>query len=131
MFHYVLFPIVIRQFLAGLDISERDDKNAISDVVGFAVRPAAVIDIARDILAAGSVNRNLVSHFEQVHSPTAICLLSTDPLASILDDTVATPDRFGGKQAQAGGRLSYAYGIRFHTAQCITFRMTGVTGPAI
>lgn len=130
MFHYMFLAVIVRQFLAWFDVSKGNDKDTVTNVMSFAIRFAAVVDIPRDVLTSRSIDCDLVGNLEQIHSPTPVGFFGADAVTHVFNDTVTFFDQLGGKESQAGGRFSNAYGILFHTGQSIIPIGIAKQGPA-
>lgn len=102
----VIPPIIVGDLIAGLDILDRCNEDFVLLHVALGVRPARMIDVARNIAAAGAVDRPAAVDLEQIFGPELVGLLGRDQPAGIISDELALLDRLDRKQAQAGFRAA-------------------------
>src|SRR6202035_2422426 len=100
---------------AGLDLLDRADHDlalARTDI-GFRVRLAGVIDIARDVLAHRAVDGPAAVELEQVFVLDRVVLLlpAIQERPKITDYFGALLDRFGGEEAKPGAGTADAIGF--------------------
>jgi hypothetical protein len=62
----IVLAVVIGDFVARMDGPDRRNEDLVLTDVGLGVRLAGVVDIARDIAAAGAVNRPAGVDLEQI-----------------------------------------------------------------
>ena len=103
----IVIAVVIGDFLARLDISQRPDEHAAAIGVGLCVRIAGMIGVAGDITARGAIDGDPRVDLVEVAVAAPLELagfLGTHTRAFIFGDFFTLLDRPNGEQAEAGER---------------------------
>src|SRR5712672_95086 len=111
----VVGAVIVVDLFAGLDVLDRADYDlalARADV-GFRVRLAGMIDVARDVLAHRAVNGPAVAELEQIFVLDRVVFLlsAIQQRTKIADDFGALLDRFGGEETKPGAGTADAIGF--------------------
>src|SRR5882672_8524338 len=111
----VVGAVIVVDLFAGLDVLDRADHDlALAGAdVGFRVRLAGMIDVARDVLAHGSVDGPAVVELEQIFVLDRVVFLlsAIEQWTKIADDFGALLDRFGGEETKPGAGTADAIGF--------------------
>src|SRR5882672_9065712 len=100
----VILAVVVGDLVAGHDVLDRRDEDLALDDVGLGIRPAGVIDVARDVAPGRAVDRPTLVDLEQVAIVELVGQLVGNAPAPVLDDEVALLDGLGGEQAETCAR---------------------------
>ena len=104
----IIPAVIVGDLVARLDGLDRADDDRVLFDIGLGVRPARVIDVARDVAAGGTVDGPAAIHLEQILGPELIGLLGGDQPTRIVRDEVAFLERLHREQAEPGLRAANA-----------------------
>src|SRR5882762_7733291 len=115
----IVGAVIVVDLFAGLDVLDGADNDlALARLdVGFRIRLAGVVDIARDVLAHRPVDGPAAVELEQVLVLDRVVLLlpGIQKRPEIADYLGALLDRFGGEEAEPGAGTANAVGfVRRH-----------------
>ena len=97
----IVAAIIVGDLVARMDRLDRADQDLALLNIGFGVRPAGMVDVARDVLAARSVDRPTGVDLEQILGVKLIRDLVGQHAADVSDNEASLADELGGEQAQA------------------------------
>lgn len=106
----VVFAVVVGKLVTRFDTLLRVDADTFRVLVdlGFAVRPAGVIDVPGGVFARRAVERPFVVDFEQVAICTSVSFCVRDPLARVLNNKVALFVRTIRNESESGACFANA-----------------------
>ena len=97
----IVAAVIVGDLVARIDRLDRGDQDLALLHIGFGVRPAGVVDVARDVLAARSVDGPTGVDLEQILGVKLV----RDPVgqhaADVPDNEASPADQLGGEEAQA------------------------------
>src|SRR3984957_16394458 len=133
----IVGAVIVVDLFAGLDLLDRADHDlALARIdVGFRIRLAGVIDIARDVLAHRTVNGPAAVEFKQIFVLDRVVFLlpRIQQWAKIANDFGALLDRFGGEEAKSGAgtadAIRFVQGNSRHGSGTDTLVKTGIAKP--
>jgi hypothetical protein len=82
----ILFAVVDSDFLSGLNRFPGPYPDAFTRHEGFRVRPASVVDVARDVAARAAVNGPFLINLKEVFAAFFISLFPVNDWAYVLDN---------------------------------------------
>src|SRR5216684_903129 len=97
--------VVVGDLLARRDVPDRAQDHLALAKVGFGVRTAGMVGVARDVAAVRAVDRRAAVDLEHVAGAARLPSLGLgmpDAASAVFDDERALRDRRGRKQAEAG-----------------------------
>src|SRR5262245_38499535 len=100
----VVLAVVVGDLVARRDILHRRDQDLALHDVGFGVRPAGMVDVARGVAARGTIDGPAAVDLEEVAVVELVGDLVGEATAPVLDDEVALVDRLGREQAKTRTR---------------------------
>jgi hypothetical protein len=92
---------VVGDLVAGLDVLHGVDPDRAFADARFRVRPAAMIDVACQILSAGAVDRPPAVDLEHVPVVEVVGVRGANALARIFDDEFPATNRFERENTQS------------------------------
>src|SRR4029077_20931074 len=101
----VVLAVVVGDLVARLDVPDRLDPDAARAGHRIGVRPAGMVDVARQVRARRAVDGPARIHLEPVAIVGAlVALLVGQQRAGVLDDVFVLADRLGREHAKPGAR---------------------------
>src|SRR5262245_7612489 len=97
----VVATVVVGDLVARVDGLDRADQNLVLLDIRFGVRPAGMVDVAGDVLAARAIDGPAVVDLEQVLGVELVGDPVVQLLARIADDETSPADELGGEKAEA------------------------------
>lgn len=98
----VFLAVIIGDFLACLDRFGRKYENPITDLTGFGVRAAGVVDVAGDILPDPAGDRLAVAQIEQIAAVYLVGLFIRHDIPPVFDDEPVFRDIRNRKETKPG-----------------------------
>src|SRR5262249_21207020 len=104
----IVAAVIVGDLVARMDGLDRADQNLALLHIGFGVRPAGMVDIARDVLAARSVDGPTGVDLEKVLGVEPVGRSGGPHAAGVPDNEASLADQLGGEEAQASFRATDA-----------------------
>src|SRR5262245_41449391 len=98
----VVAAVVVGDLITRVDGPDRADQDLVLFDIRFSVRPAGMVDVAGDILAARAVDGPAIVDLEQIFGIELVGDPVVQLLAAIADDEASPADQLGGEKAEAG-----------------------------
>lgn len=102
----ILLPIIISDFLAGLNPFCGVDINTIFRDPNLCIRLTRMVDVARGVLAGASENRLPILQIKKIAAAHLIGNFTWDELSPIFDNKTAGGNLFSGKESESGRALA-------------------------
>src|SRR2546428_8744118 len=97
----IVAAVIVGDLVARMDRLDRADQDLALLHIGLGVRPAGMVDVACDVLAARSVDGPTGVDLEQILGVKLVRDLVGQHAAGVPDNEASPADQLGGKQAQA------------------------------
>ena len=104
----IVAAVIVGDLVARMDGLDRADQNLALLHIGFGVRPAGMVDVARDVLAARSVDGPTGVDLEQILGVKLVRDSVGQHPAGVPDNEAPFADQLGGEEAQSGFRATDA-----------------------
>src|SRR5215510_6312302 len=97
----IVAAVIVGDLVARIDRLDGGDQDLALLDIGLGVRPAGVVNVARDVLAARSIDGPTSVDLEQILGVKLIRDLVGQHAAGVADNEASLADQLGGKEAQA------------------------------
>src|SRR5262245_46797062 len=97
----IVAAVVVGDLVPRVDGLDRADQNLVFLDIRLGVRPAGMVDVAGDVLAARAVDGPAVVDLEQILGVELVRDPVVQLLARVADDEASPADELGGEKAEA------------------------------
>src|SRR5882672_7794240 len=94
----IVAAVIVGDLVARIDGLDRADQDLALLHIGFGVWPAGMVDVARDVLAARSVDSPTGVDLEQILGVKLVRDLVGQHAADVPDDEASPADQLGGEE---------------------------------